>query len=314
MIGPQSIWEWEPALDLFAGGLAAGAFLITAILYFFGGERFKTTIKLGGWTGAVGIGLGLLALLIEVGQPFRAMMVWRSFVNLGSWLAIGAWILLGSLIVFGLFAIFSTWGPFKDRKSLPRTVLAIIGIPLCAGIVLYTSMLLSTPEFIPFWHTWFLSALFPISALLTGAAIVLALALVWDKDAAVARLKTYLQISILVLIVAQGAVLWFYFNSMLGGSEGAMAAANMVTNGELSLLFWVLAIGLGLGVPFVISIISMALGGRYGSSLIPVQLAGIVLLLVGGFALRYVILLAGIHEPLVAPAMDAILNGVTFIP
>jgi formate-dependent nitrite reductase membrane component NrfD len=312
MIGPQSIWEWEPALDLFAGGLASGAFLITAILYLLGNGRFKTTIKLGGWTGAAGIGLGLLALLIEVGKPFRAMMVWRSFVNLDSWLAIGAWILLGSLIVFGLFAIFSTWGPFKDRKSLPRTVLAIIGIPLCAGIVLYTSMLLSTLDFIPFWNTWFLSALFPISALLTGVAIVLALALVWDKDAAVVRLKTYLQISILVLIVAQGIVLWFYFNSMLGGSEGAMAAANMVTNGELSLLFWVLAIGLGLGVPFIISILSMVRKGSYAP--MPVQLAGILLLLVGGFTLRYVVLLAGIHEPLVAPSIEAILNGVTFIP
>jgi len=91
-----------------------------------------------------------------------------------------------------------------------------------------------------------------------------------------------------------------------------MAAANMVTNGELSLLFWVLAIGLGLGVPFIISILSMVRKGKYAP--LPVQLAGIVLLLVGGFALRYVILLAGIHEPLVAPAMNAILNGVTFIP
>ena len=55
--------------------------------------------------------------------------------------------------------------------------------------------------------------------------------------------------------------------------------------------------------------------GREGSyAPMLVQLAGILLLLVGGFTLRYVVLLAGIHDPLVAPSIEAILNGMTFIP
>jgi formate-dependent nitrite reductase membrane component NrfD len=83
----QTTWGWLVAIDLFCGGLAAGAFVTIALLALLTGERFKSTIRFGAWASALLVALGALTLLLDVGKPFRAIVLFRSFVHLDSWMA-----------------------------------------------------------------------------------------------------------------------------------------------------------------------------------------------------------------------------------
>ena len=182
MIETQHAWGLLVAIYLFLGGLSAGAILTSCILELFAGGRFKTTINIGAWIGVVALGLGLLSLVAETGQPFRAIVLFNSFVNFSSWMTIGAWLLFFALMVFGLFAILKTewltvrlsniWKPLKKIAPIAVRILAVIGIPVSLGVAIYTGILLGVLEFIPLWNTWLLPLLFTVSAIDTGMAAV----------------------------------------------------------------------------------------------------------------------------------------------
>ena len=166
----QTTWGWLVAVYLFLGGLGAGSFITVAALHLASTERFKRTVRFGAWAGTVAIGLGALVLLADVGKPLRAVVLFRSFVNLNSWMARGAWLLFVALIIDGLFAVFSTealvdwvarlWQPLASRRNLWRTILAVVALPVNLGVAVYTGVLLGVLPFRPFWHSWLLPALF----------------------------------------------------------------------------------------------------------------------------------------------------------
>lgn len=136
----QSVWEWQIALYLFLGGLAAGAFVTGAFLYFTdlkkhtappvtsipgaatpqagvpaqaekapshelpGLPRLKSLCAIA-WLSTLFLVVGLLLLLTDLSQPARGIMLWQSFSNGTSWMTVGAWCVLGATIVFGVTAL-----------------------------------------------------------------------------------------------------------------------------------------------------------------------------------------------------------------
>ena len=296
-VGQHISWGWEIAVYLFLGGLAAGTLCAVAIINLVTGERFKNTIRFGAWFGAIALAVGVSFLLLESGVPFRALILYQSFVNFNSWMALGAWLLLIGIFIYAVYALSCTdWVTRKVRPLLKiRTVLAIIVVPLSVSIAAYTGVLLSVLWARPFWNTWFLPALFTVSAFDTGVALVTAYATLREFKEGVARLKRILEASIVILVALEGTILGFYLGTMLSSdSEAAVLSAQVLTEGSQSQYFWFIVIGLGLAIPFLASILLLIRSNLAQKTKYILPVVGVLSCLAGGFTLRLVILAAGL--------------------
>jgi formate-dependent nitrite reductase membrane component NrfD len=322
MVVLQTRWGWLVAIYLFLGGLGAGAFITASIVSLASRERFKSTVRFGAWASAISIAIGVLVLLIDVGKPFRAMVLFKSFVHMSSWMAIGAWLLFGAILFDGLFALFWTdrvlewfgkvWKPLKEKRAIFQIVLAVIGLPLNLSVAIYTGVLLGVLPFRPLWHTWLLPALFTASALDTGVGLVTGYATLRERAEGVKRLRIGLEAAVITVIALEGAALWFYVTDRLNGGVDAARSAQLLTSGQLAVFFWALVVGLGLAVPLVMCIAQLSGAFRKAPAAIP-ALAPISCL-VGGWTLRFLVLSAGLPAMLSSPALPQILSGIRFTP
>jgi formate-dependent nitrite reductase membrane component NrfD len=322
MEGLQTTWGTLIAVYLFLGGLCAGCFIATAMIALTTGERFKSTVRFGAWASTIAIAVGTLMLLIEVGKPFRALVLFKSFSNLQSWMAIGAWLVFGAILFNGLFALFWTESVLKrvgagvkfleNKRNAFRTILAVLGIFLNLGVAFYTGVLLGVLPFRPFWNTWWLPALFTASALDTGMGLVTAYATLRERGEGAARLRKILEASVIALILIEGVVLGYYLHKMLQGSADAARAAQLLIGGAVSPVFWIIVVGLGLAVPLLVCL--SQLSGPVKRATVVLPLLAITSCLLGGLALRFVVLWAGVPASLSSPSLMQILIGIRFVP
>ena len=308
----QTVWMWEPAIYLFLGGLAGGTFFATALVRFLSNNAFPKVTAIGAWVSTVALVIGLLFLVSDVAKPFQAMQMWESFVNPGSWMAIGAWLLLAAVVFMGLCAVFST--PWLVRavesfcKPLARHAEAIskasmaVGALLGLGVAMYTGVLLWNAHNIPLWNTPLIAVLFTISALDAGAGVVLA-ALMLERPGHTAVFVGRVSVALLVLIVLEACVLATLLLTHLAGSQGQALGASILLNGELNIQFWVLVVMVGLAVPFIFTALVLARLVRTPELCRLLHFGAVACSLIGGFALRYVILAGGMH--VVPASLDA---------
>lgn len=322
----QSVWGWQPALYLFLGGMGAGAFVTAAVLYFYDRKNNEKTICIAAWAATVSLIVGLLLLLSELTNPLRGMLLWQSFSNGSSWMTFGAWAVFAAVIVFGLMALLSTgkfvavltkkWKKASKRLKTVRTVLAVLGIALGLVVAVYTGVLLMSAPGIPLWNTLLLPCLFTVSALDTGVALVeiIAVALGRKRAASSSSHKTHtlLKWCVVVLVIVELVVLFVFLNAMVsGGADSAAvaaagsASADLLLGGALAPYFWGLVVACGLALPLVAAIVGLAMRSKSPDSLAVVGAAGALL---GGCALRFLILMAGLHADVVANAVATLVQ------
>ncbi len=321
MTGLQTQWSWLIAIYLFLGGLGAGVFVATSIIALISGDRFKSTVRFGAWAGATTIALGTLVLLIDVGKPFRAIIMFKSFVNFNSWMTRGAWLLFFAVLLNGLAALLWTdwslglfariWNPLKTKRTVFRAILAAIGIPLNLGVAAYTGILLGVLPFRPLWHTWLLPALFVASAMDTGVGLVTGYASLREKAERANYLRIVLEICILLLILIESVALWQFLKAAFNGAPDAAKSAQIVATGPLAVPFWILVVGCGLLIPFLACL--SQLSGVLRRRALPVSLVGTACCLAGGWTLRFLVLSAGLPQSLASPAWPQILAGVQLV-
>ena len=87
-------------------------------------------------------------------------------------------------------------------------------------------------------------------------------------------------------------------------------AASTLVSGDLSLQFWLIVVIVGLAIPLVLDLLTMTKIVKNKDARRVAHIAVIVLVLVGGLALRYVILAAGIHAVSVSPDVAQAIQGV----
>lgn len=306
----QTTWVWEPAIYLFLGGLAGGTFLAVTLVRFLSKNAFPRVTAIGTWVSTVALIVGLLFLVVDVAKPFQAMMMWKSFVNFSSWMTIGAWLLFAAVIFMGVCSVFSTpklvsiigsaCKPLAKHAEAISKVCMVLGAVFGVGVAAYTGILLWSAHGIPLWNTPLIPVLFTISAFDAGASVVLALLLFEKSEKAPAFLKRA-SIALVVLIVLEACVLTALLLMHLGGSESQSLSAGTLLSGELSLQFWVLVVGIGLAVPFVITVLELLHVVRSDELSRMLHIIAIACALVGGFTLRFVILTGGMHAVLVSP-------------
>lgn len=322
----QFVWGWQPALYLFLGGMGAGAFIAAMVLHFREGQKHRKIIGASVAAAIVCLIVGLLLLVAELIHPLRGMMLWQSFSNFSSWMTFGAWIVFAAVIVYALtFAcvfdkvselIAKAWGPFMEKREMLGKVLGVIGCVLSLCVAVYTGLLLMSAPGVPLWNTWILPCLFTVSAIDTGIALVEIIAFALAKQEEMShKMARTLEIGVVVLVALELVVLALFLITMSGGNTSeallatsaaitASASADLLISGALAPLFWGLVIVCGLLLPLAAAVMCIV---RKNLSRV-VTLAGACGALVGGCALRFLVLMAGLHADPVLDAMSRILS------
>lgn len=322
----QFIWGWQPALYLFLGGMGAGAFIAAMVLYFRDGQSHRKIIAASVAAAIACLVVGLLLLVSELIHPLRGMMLWQSFSNFTSWMTFGAWIVFAAVVVYvlalacmddrlsGLVA--KVWKPFMELREKLGRAIGIAGCVLSLCVAVYTGLLLMSAPGVPLWNTWILPCLFTVSALDTGIALVeiIAFALAKQEEMSHKMVRT-LEIGVIALVVVELAVLALFLITMSGGntSEAVLATSSAITasssagllvSGTLAPFFWGLVIVCGLLLPLAAAVACVVRKDLPKT----VTLVGACGALVGGCALRFLVLMAGMHANPVLDAMARILS------
>jgi formate-dependent nitrite reductase membrane component NrfD len=267
-------YDWMIVTYLFLGGLSAGTYMFSVAATYWK-QEFKHLAKRCAVVSLVALAIGLLFLLYHLGQPSRAWRLFTTF-NPRSLLSWGPWF----LNIFGLLNLIYTCFLFKGRENTGKKF-AYLGLPFAALAATYTGMLLAQAPHRILWHTALLPVLFLNGAIISGIAVAMLLSVTArDREllSKLGRCVAWLIILEIGMIVAEVILL---FN---GGTESA-AVAGFLFSGKIGCLFVGFEIVLGAAVP-----VAILLGTRTNAIL---QTVASVLILVGIFAMRYVIVIGG---------------------
>ena len=284
----MAVWDGVVACDLFLAGLGAGAFLLSILAGWAPGGSKKIRL-IGSIVGPVAVAAGALTLMIDasagLGDPVRFFYL---VTNLGSPMTWG-------VICLSLFLAVSVISLVVQlcKKDVPRA-LDVLGIVCAAGVATYTGVLLGYSASYPLWNLAVLPFLFVCSAALTGFAFVSAVAYFVARDelegiAFLPKVEAALPALVGLFLIVLLAV-----TATTGGEAGSVAATATVQGmlaGSNALVFWLGAVACGVAVPLVAGIVRLRSADHRATTL---ALVGYVAACVGGFALRYVIVVAAV--------------------
>lgn len=293
-------WTWWIVPYFFIGGIAGGAYFISALLVWFGRPGDRPTIHMGFYIATIGAMIGGVLLILDLGRPERFWHMLflnqefpRPAFKAYSPISFGAWGLMG----FGAIATASAVGalaeegrfglrpmPWLHRGVFWKVLVALGGLFgfFVAG---YTGVLLSVTNR-PIWaDSPLLGMLFIASAASTAAATLILLGRRRFHAGTVEWLSSFdaavLVFELLVLIA---------FLATLGGAVEAWI-------GWWGVVLVLGVVGLGILVPLALHWRPgwiERIPGRRGRQrwLTDRKLTSAVLVLVGGFLLRLSVLLA----------------------
>src|SRR6266496_4071984 len=283
-------WTWFIIPYFFVGGLAGGAYFLAALLEWFGRPDDRPVIRTGYRVAAVGAIVSGALLTIDLGRPLRFWhMLFQSenfpAIMFKGWspISFGAW----AILLFGLLSVLSALGAMAEEGRLQNAALRAVGGAVRGGLAKlvsglgglagffvagYTGVLLSVTNR-PIWadSPW-LGALFVASGASTGAATLLLLGP--KRGAAESSLRWLSTFDARALVVELLLLIVFV------ASLGAVARVWVSVWGALLLVG---VVGFGIVWPLVRH--ARPATGR-------ARLNPAVAVLIGGFLLRVVLLLA----------------------
>lgn len=336
LVDPQlQVWGWEIPLYLFLGGLVAGLMILggLAMRRIARGDDPRSFFSLQApLLGFVLINLGMGALFLDLTHKLYVWRVYLSFQPTSpmSW---GSWVLIlvyGALLLSALVRLPEAWPGLAARVpqlrrgsdallAQPRwlTAIAWANIVLGVGLGIYTGILLDTMVARPLWNSAILGPLFLVSGLSAGAAVLhLASVLRGERPAARGIIGGAWSAIVQPLgsarpqrsgvdgltradqaFIAIELVLIALLLVNLGTSTAShAAAASLLLAGPYAWTFWGLVVGAGLLLPLLLQ--GLELGHRIQHTVLPA-----LLVLAGGYALRWVMVGAGQASHMVATAL-----------
>lgn len=299
-------WGLLIVVYLFLGGLSAGALVLSSLAQLLAPTgRGGAIARLGAFAAPFPVLLGTALLVLDLGRPFH---FWKLFtaVEPESPMWIGSWLLgLFSLVSLPYAALFAP-PPLAARLARPwaalvagreerlRTALAVAGLPLGVGVGIYTGVLLGAVPARPFWNTPMVAQLFLFSALSTASALLMVLLSCTDRSTDDER-QWLLRADVLFILLELGMVVPYVVHAQLS-ARSAQRSLDLILGGPFTALFWIGVVLLGLLVPLAFESLDLlpALRRRVAHGLRRrLEVAAGLLVLSGGFLLRYVFVYAG---------------------
>jgi formate-dependent nitrite reductase membrane component NrfD len=304
-------WGFLIVNYLFLGGLSAGLFFVAALatLFYKDGETSPSAriAQLGAWLSPWPVMLGCFLLIFDLGHWYRFYKLFLH-MRLGSPMSIGSWL----LVLFNLVALTFAWAWLDAARRasllarLPKFVrgfnpdlsnwkrgLAAVGLPISVGVGIYTGVLLGAVQSRPFWNTNLVAQLFLFSALSTGCAALM-LGFV-GRETRTEELRTLYALDISFLTLEFFIVLPYIIHGQLS-VQAVQDSLKLILGGPYTVLFWLFFLGLGLLLPLTIEVrelFPVVVRDREFHYSRPLAAGTALLVLGGGFLLRYIFVFAG---------------------
>lgn len=289
------VWHAEIPVYLFLGGLVAGLMVLTGY-WRLRGHANSRVLALLPWAAPVLLTVGMLALWLDLENRWNVLRFYLAMrpTSPMSW---GSWILLVVYPVTILFAwvvsprslrsavrgrvparlirlgLVDVWARRHDR------LLAWASVVTGTALGIYTGVLLGTMAARPLWNSAVLGPLFLVSGLSSAAAFLLLYRVNDAERLRIGRLD-------MGLIVVELLVIALWLIGLASGGADSRAAAGLLLGGPYTTAFWMLVVLLGLVTPLAAELIEARhklLPGRVSAALV----------LLGGFALRWIVVVAG---------------------
>lgn len=295
------IWGWEIPVYLFLGGIVAGLMVLLGILELRSGTRPSSrAVRWMPFVSLALISLGMGALFLDLANKLNVFRFYMAFMptspmSWGSWILVGVYPALALLGLGGLLPAERKWlGHLPGLRSglgawLLKSTLALadrqrpgllwLGVGLGVALGTYTGLLLGTLAARLPWNSALLGPLFLTSGISTGAAFLLLFHL---DDVTRQRLVRWDLAAIGVELFILALMLLGFVS---GGATDALAGAALL-GGAWTPVFWSLVVIAGLLVPLTLNVLEVR---RH----LPLTALSPTLVLIGGFALRAVLVGAG---------------------
>ncbi len=309
-------WGYLIVSYLFLGGLSAGLYFVSAVATLLqrNGDdvAYKRIAKLGALLAPWPVMLGSFLLIFDLGKWFR---FWKLFLHLRwtSPMSLGSWLLIAFTLVSLVYCY--SWLAEEQRAlifaEIPRRlrflqslnrdisgkqrILALVGLPIAVGVGIYTGVLLGAVQSRPFWNTNLVAQLFLFSALSTGCAVVL-LVMALDRKPSDSRGFQFLYNLDVGLMSLEFFIVVPYIVHGQLSVQAVKDSLSLVLGGPFTLLFWLFFLGFGLLLPLLIEIyesVPALLSQKTVHYNQRITALTAVLVLAGGFLLRYIFVFAG---------------------
>lgn len=277
-------------------GLSAGSFVVSVLAFIGGKVEYKPLGKIGAVLAPVLLMLAPLTLIADLEQPMR---FWSLFVylNFSSPITYGTFLLTLYPINCLVYAYHLFYGNPKTAKTL-----GIIGIPIAIATHGYTGFILALGKGRELWSTALMPPLFIVSAMVSGIALVIIVASIRQRFISKNQTEEERAASqklILGLGKFMGAFiaidLFLVGNDilvLLTSTEEASHVARLILFGKFAYLFVGIEIMLGGVIPMLLVFLP-----KTGRSL-QLVVASAFLVMIGVYAMRYVVVVAGQSIPL----------------
>ncbi len=284
-------------LYLFLGGCSAGVLLASSVwsLTFHRDSnrtREQTAVfrALRNRCFAAGFVLACLAalcLLADLGRPERFVLLFFQ-PSPTSVITFGTFVLAGMVLIAGFLAVTNIYY-IPLIASRVKVIAEIASALLAVAVMTYTGVYLQSVKAVAFWDTPLVPVLFVLSAMSAGVALTVIVAAFmrdsWLLDPWLLRLNGVH----IVILVLEACVLALFVAVSFAGRGEAPASLALLFADDLRLWFVGGVCVAGIAIP-LLSEVACAILRR--SRTMPLS---DVLCLLGGYALRYCLVAAGLH-------------------
>jgi formate-dependent nitrite reductase membrane component NrfD len=280
-----TVWEWPIFIDLWAAGVAGGAYFAAFLINRLTGRRYKHLVRIATWLGVPLAAIGVLLLVLDLGNqlwfwhliirfvPFSLVFHPGAPMSIGTYV-LSLWIISGvcQLILWLAEDGVPGFSALSGLTSLTG-ILGWISFLLSPLLIAYTGVLISATN-VPLWATVLLPVLFVSSAVFTGTAAVRLVASLLGKD-----VPEQLGRASLILAALQALALILFLISVPAG---------VLVSGSMALWFWLGVVVVGLVVPAALDYQGLSAKGSGA-----VAMLSSLCVLAGGMILRAVLVIGG---------------------
>lgn len=297
----EPIWGAIIACYLFLAGLGGGAFASVAYLRL-RHPNLVHLIRYGRVIAVVTVAVGLVLLMFDAAagfhHPLRFALLLTNFGSVMTW---GVVFLAVFFIIALIVVVMDLLGKGLKVPKWLDVLGGVFGLCVC----IYTGCLLGVARTFPLWNTALLPVLFLVSAVSTGMAAVLLCGVIgspkeFDAAEKYKKFHFFLPVAELFLVAC---LLFITANS--AEHAGWTSVMNLVA-GDCALGFWVVFILIGLVIPTCLEwkeLFFSKPGAEESKTGHTVSAASDICLLIGGFALRLLVLMAAMPITMVQPWM-----------
>lgn len=258
-------WHWPVPAYLVTKGVGAGIFMIFSLgvgLNWFPLDGLTAVVA--GFLTLLMVGITTALLVYDLDRPERFLYILRR-PQWQSWLARGAVILIAFSVLAGLWWLLETAAHFgwllPGIVATVRPLFLWLGLPLAAGVAIYTAFLFAQAEGRDLWQSPLLPAHLLIQSFMAGAAafLVMNLFMPLSPDLSLAATTIFAVALVVDLFVTLAGEF-----GIPHASEVAALAAREIHSGRYRNYFWWGSVVLGHVAPLGLLLVGWSVRGLVG--------------------------------------------------